>query len=308
VSPLKERFKKADIYLVTKEEFATFASLHPDLKGVISFNGKMGFIGIIKLSLRIRRENFDLIYDAHSNVRSFFLRLITRPFSRVKIIKRSKERFKRILLFWFRINRFPKPFRGIKSFLNPLVNLGISQEPKILKIKNFIDIKKWVPFEKFILLAPSAAWELKRWPLHYWKNLIGLLPEENFVVLGGKEDNFCQDLEDLCHKRVINLAGKISYDESTQIIAKANLIISGDTGAIHIADLLGVKGILLIGPTAFGFTTGPHISILERPLECRPCTKDGRGKCSNVEYKKCLMDINPSDVAYLVSSLATSKS
>lgn len=102
--------------------------------------------------------------------------------------------------------------------------------------------------------------------------------------------------------------GKLSYLESSQVVSNADIVISGDTGIIHIADLLGVKGILLMGPSAFGYTTGDHIKILERPLYCRPCTKDGRGRCKNPAYKKCLVDLLPSDVAYLVNSLATSKS
>lgn len=308
ISPLKEKFPYSEIYWVTKEEFKPLVLLHPNVKKVFSFDKKKGILGLIRFGLNLRKEKFDLVYDAHSNLRSMVLSTILWPFSNAKFLKRQKNRFKRILLFWFRINLFPKPFKGMKSYLNPLAILGVSQSPIPLKLNVPAEIKKRVPFEKPIVLAPSAAWELKRWPQEYWKNLIKLLPEQKFVILGGPEDKICQELQNIDPSRCISLAGLSSFMESTYFISKASLVISGDTGVIHIADLLGVNGIALMGPSAFGYPTGKHIKILERSLECKPCTKDGRGKCSNSEYKKCLVDIKPEDVVYLANSLATNRS
>jgi heptosyltransferase-2 len=89
------------------------------------------------------------------------------------------------------------------------------------------------------------------------------------------------------------MAGKLSLMESMGIVKKSNLVISADTGIIHVADLIGTPGISLIGPTAFGFPTGAHIKTLEVDLPCRPCTKDGRGNCSQKVYQKCMVDITP---------------
>ncbi|MFI5392028.1 MAG: glycosyltransferase family 9 protein, partial [Bacteriovoracales bacterium] len=239
ITPLKKKFPEAKIFWFTKEEFKPLISFHPEINGIFTLNKKTGFLGLIKLAFKIREEKFDLIYDAHANLRSMFLRPILGFLSSTKIIKRPKNRFKRLLLFWFRINHFPKPFRGIKSYLAPLNRMGVDQETEILKINSLLDFKKWVPFEKFIVLAPSAAWELKRWPIEYWKKLIELLPGENIVILGGPEDKFCQELVNVNPEKSINLAGVLSFSESAQFVSKANLVISGDTGIIHIADLLG---------------------------------------------------------------------
>ncbi len=305
ISPLKEKFPNAQIFWVTKEEFKSIVGLSKNVEQIITLAKGSGLKELLKLAFSLRRDNFDLVYDAHSNLRSFVLRVILGTFSKTKILRRPKDRFKRILLFWFKKNLFPKPFRGIKSYLAPLASLQISQDLKTLRIENELNGKF---FDQYIVLAPSAAWELKRWPLEYWKKLIDLLPNKKFLVLGGPTDNFCSELEQVDPIRCLSLAGRLSLKESAQVVSKAELVISGDTGIIHIADLLGVKGILLIGPSAFGFTTGDHIKILERPLWCRPCTKDGRGKCHNPQFKKCLMDIHPGDVAYLANSFATKRS
>ena len=157
-----------------------------------------------------------------------------------------------------------------------------------------------------IILVPSAAWKMKRWPLEHFKELIRLLPHKKFFVLGGNRDHFCRDLETLSPRRVMNLAGKLDLKDSCSLVARAPLVISGDTGLIHVADLAGTKGIALMGPTAFGFCTYPHISTLEVDLSCRPCTKDGRGKCSQKVYQKCMVDITPKQVAQRAEQLLSS--
>jgi len=87
------------------------------------------------------------------------------------------------------------------------------------------------------------------------------------------------------------------------LLTKSELIISADTGLLHVADVLGVKGISLMGPTAFGFTTSNFIRTLEIDMPCRPCTKDGRGHCTQPIYQACMVNIAPTIVANEVRQL-----
>ena len=138
---------------------------------------------------------------------------------------------------------------------------------------------------------------MKRWPIPHWEKLIAIMPNQQFIILGGKDDLFCEDLKMIAPDRVQNLAGKLSLVESCALIKNSKLVISADTGLLHVADVLGVKALSLMGPTAFGFTTGTQIKTLEVALPCRPCTKDGRGTCSQEVYQKCMVDITPEWVA-----------
>ena len=61
----------------------------------------------------------------------------------------------------------------------------------------------------------------------------------------GTADTFCEELVEVAPERVINLAGKLSLIESCYAVSKANALVSADTGLIHVADILGVKGSLL---------------------------------------------------------------
>src|SRR6185312_10157368 len=101
----------------------------------------------------------------------------------------------------------------------------------------------------------------------------------------------------------INFAGKLSWLECLKVVDQANLVIAGDTGLMHAADLLGRPTLALVGPTAFGFPKKLSSRILEVPLTCRPCTKDGRGNCRNAEYKACMTRIKPESVAQAVRDI-----
>lgn len=305
VELIRQKYPSAQIDWVTRSEFDYLVKLNAGVYHVWSFNKKEGFKGLLKLAQKLRLEKYDHIYDAHNNLRSKLLSIALRMTlkRRPKWLTRSKDRFKRVLLFSFRINTFSWPFKGIESFCRPLKKWGIGLGEKDKMVTwNFTDEnrQKVLPFVKNmnpVVLVPSAAWEMKRWPLDHFKKLITLMPEKLFIVLGGKEDMFCEELRNVDPTRVQNLAGKLSLVESCALIEQSPIVVSADTGLLHVADVLGVKAISLMGPTAFGFTTSEKIITMEMELPCRPCTKDGRGSCSQSVYQLCMVGITPERVA-----------
>lgn len=303
VELISQYHPNAQIDWVTRSDFNALVGLNEKVKKTWVVNKKDGMRGLLKLAFTLRAEKYDHIYDAHNNLRSSILAILLRArlFNHPRWLVRSKDRLKRIFLFSFRINFFPKPFKGVESFCAPLRKWGITKKTSLTVKWKFPEsvVAKIDDLElpsEFISLVPSAAWEMKRWPLDHFKKLITLMPETSFVVLGGKEDTFCEELYAIAPKRVINLAGKLSLIESCRLVEISPLVISADTGLLHVADTLGVKGISLMGPTAFGFTYSEKIKTMEVDLECRPCTKDGRGACTQDIYQKCMVDITPERV------------
>lgn len=305
VELITQKHEKAQVDWITRSEFANLVKLNNKVSNVWGFNRKEGLIGLIKLGFKLRAENYDHIYDAHNNLRSKVLKFIlkTRLTNRPDWVTRSKDRLKRILLFSFRINLLPNPFRGIKSFVKPLEKWELFPTGEIKLVTwNFPKettekVKHFVEKTNTVVLVPSAAWEMKRWPLEYFKELVTMMPECHFVVLGGKEDTFCEEIKAMAPERVENLAGALSLVESCALVSLSKTVISADTGLLHVADVMGVSALSLMGPTAFGFTTGKQIKTMEVDLSCRPCTKDGRGKCSQAVYKRCMMEITPLKIA-----------
>jgi heptosyltransferase-2 len=294
--------KSGEIHWLVRSDLAAIPAANPDII-VWPFDRKEGFFGLLRLGLKLRRQGFTHIYDAHSNIRSRLICFLLKPLPGLgaKLIRRSKERLKRFLLFSLRINYFPSPFKGMHSYLVPLNKWGLGLNEQTKQSWGLPEIQaQWC---NKVVLCPSAAWEMKRWPIDAWKKLILALPGVQFVILGGPQDIFCQSIAESAPERVINLAGKISLIESCAIVARASLVISADTGLIHVADLLGIKGILLEGPTAFGRTSGQQIEVLGVELPCRPCTKDGRGNCSQKVWQRCMVEITPDAVAVVAKRL-----
>ena len=288
-------FPQAQVHWVVRSDFQEILKHHPHIHKLWSYDRTTGLKGLWELIKLLRQENFTHVYDAHDNIRS---RIICLFLKTKYFVRRKKERFKRLLLFTFRKNLFPQPFIAQASYIDPLMKWGIPNEipaapQMVVPANTFEKLKSIVPFKSYIVLSPSAAWELKRWPINYWKRLIGILQDHNFVVLGGPNDLFCSELIlPGQENRVVNLAGRTSLLESCAVIQNSALTISNDTGLLHVADQMGVPTIALIGPTAFGYPTRTTSKVLEVQLECKPCSKDGRGKCRNQTYKKCLREVS----------------
>ncbi len=305
---MRQNQDQCEIHWATRSEFEYLVALNPNVEKIWSLDKKLGFIGLIKYALNLRNENFTHVYDAHNNLRSYLIKLFLKfQLNSPNLLIRSKDRLKRFFLFKFRLNFFPKPFKGIDSYINPLKDWGVVLTTiwpsmvwkfpitTVIKVEELMQAT--IKSDDFITLVPSAAWEMKRWPLDHWKRLIELIPDKKFIVLGGKEDFFCEEIMAVDSNRVFNFAGKLSLVESSYLIEKSHLVISADTGLLHVADVLGKKALSLMGPTAFGFTTNPKIKTLEVNLSCRPCSKDGRGKCSQLIYQQCMKEITPAMVA-----------
>lgn len=323
VDGILNHYPDAEIHWIARKDMSSFLAMDQRIHKVWGFDREKGFKGLLTQAKQLKKEKFDFVYDAHSNVRSIILKTILTPLWKrcfgigPKFTMRSKDRIKRILLFKFGIDRFPMPFKGMLSFRKPLEKWGINDYSKVNEDWFFpADLKKKMNLQvfeslkgennKLVTLVPSAAWKMKRWPVSHWQKLVSLLPDYNFMILAGPDDVFCKEIEAEAPNRVLNLSGKTNLLESCYLVQKSNLVISGDTGFLHAADKFKVKSLSLMGPTAFGFTTGNHIKTLEVDMKCRPCTKDGSGKCKMKIYQQCMVDITPKWVADEVKVLMES--
>lgn len=297
----------AEVHWVTRQEFVPLIESHPRVKKVWSLKKGDGFFALLKLAWQLKKQKYTHIYDAHNNLRSHVLGWVLNGFlgwrmwtGRHKFLRRSIYRWRRFLLFRFRRNLFPKPFSGQFALLEPLAKWGLdisAPAPPQLILNGELSAKTraLIPDGDFVALAPSAAFELKRWPLTHWRELISLLPEMKFVVLGGPEDIFLRELE--VPGRVFNLAGKLPLFESAQVIARSRALVSNDTGLMHVAEQIGKPCLALMGPAPFGFPSREATQVFELNLPCRPCSKHGQGPCINPEFQQCLRGIAPAKVA-----------
>lgn len=310
VTALKQRWPEAEIHWITRSEFIPLIENHPHLHKVWGLNKTEGFIGLLHTAQILSHLSLTRIYDAHNNMRSWFLGFflfwshIFKAQRPPLLLRRSIRRWKRFLLFQLRINRFEQPFSGQRDLLEPLQAWGIDKNPPqapqlFLGSKEQAKAKDLtVSFASFITMAPSAAFALKRWPMEHWQSLLRLVlmnfAETHVVLLGGPEDQFIQELVQIDPSRVHSFAGQLSLAESAAVIKRSRLLVANDTGLLHVGEQLGHSSIALMGPAPFGFPCRRETTkILELTLDCRPCSKHGQGPCRNSRFQWCMVGITP---------------
>ncbi|MDR2415004.1 MAG: glycosyltransferase family 9 protein [Odoribacteraceae bacterium] len=305
IDDILHRFPDAEIHWITRKDMAPLLHADRRVRVVWEFDRESGARGLLRVARQLGAEHFDYLYDAHCNIRSRILKAAL--LSPLKVLSgraprrvtRHKERWKRLLLFRLGINLFDKPFKGADSYRKPLREWGVTRfdgPPAPWHFPpDFAARLDGHVRETTITLVPSANWELKRWPVARWRELVLLLPGYRFLLLAGPGDAFCEEIRAVAPERVTNLAGRTSLLESCYLVKASRLVIGADTGLLHVADLFRVPCLALMGPTAFGFPAGPRAGIIEMDLPCRPCTKDGRGRCKRP--RSCMEEITAGVVA-----------
>jgi lipopolysaccharide heptosyltransferase II len=291
-----------EVHWAIRAEFAPLVEKHPNVHRLWRLDRKLGLAGLWALAQKLRGENFTHVYDAHNNLRSHFIAWIVNA---PKLLRKSQKRFLRFLLFRFRINKFERPFSGQRDLLEPLTKWGLEKTlpstPQLFlpteASAKAQELLGELATKSFVTVAASAAYPLKRWPLGHWQTLLKSESSRHFVLLGGPEDQFLDEIRAVAPERILNLAGRSSLVESAAIIAASQILITNDTGLLHVAEQLGKPCIALMGPAPFGFPSRPSTKIMEIDLICRPCSKHGQGPCRNSQLQKCLVDILPTQVS-----------
>src|SRR5947207_1149536 len=158
--------------------------------------------------------------------------------------------------------------------------------------------------------TPGAAHATKRWPVAHWSALAERLGTAGYrpVVVGGPDDRgLAQQLvaEGGGGNPIVSAAGEFSLQETGALLARARVVVSGDTGVMHMATGVGTPVVALFGPTVAQFGFFPYrapAAVLERGLECRPCSSTGTAACP-LGHHRCLTDITPEEVAATVERL-----
>jgi len=162
--------------------------------------------------------------------------------------------------------------------------------------------RKWpVGQAQWIAIQPGARWPNKRWPAESYAELVRLLaaknPELQFVILGGAEDRPLGEVIARINNttRCLDLTGRISLPEMVEWIRLSRLMVTNDTGPMHIAAALDKPVVALFGPTE-PRRTGPYRQldhVLRINLPCAPCMKP---RCTHINSLECLRAISPAAV------------
>lgn len=133
------------------------------------------------------------------------------------------------------------------------------------------------------LIAGSENDPSKRWPAGHWRRLIEAFPDERFILFGTPGDVAAASLiaDGFGPGRVSNLAGSTSLAEFAAALTGCRLVVSNDTGGMHLANALGVPLVVLFGPTN-PIRTGPVFASPYRILQPPGCPPTGGGRLADL--------------------------
>jgi heptosyltransferase-2 len=287
---LRKRFPQASIHYLTKKKFAILLVSNPYLDKVISLEDDLG-----KIAAELKNEEYDYIIDLHNNLRTL---RIKNYLKNVPAFTFPKLNFKKWIFTNFKINLLPNT-HIVDRYMSTLNKFGVINDQSGLDyfIPDNERVKEGdLPFSHshgYVAIAIGAAHNTKKLPVDKLKELAEKI---NFpiVLLGGKEDLLNgEKISASDTVKIYNACGKFSLNESADIIRKSTLVISHDTGLMHIAAAFKKNILSIWGNTVPSFGMTPYKTLYTvfqvNKLLCRPCSKTGFDECP-LGHFKCMND------------------
>lgn len=303
---LKEHYPDCIIDYCTKSSYKEILVNNPHLNKILLLPDNIKLNDLTLLKNEIKKNQYDLIIDLHNNLRTFYLKLFLFAFKKITFRKYS---FRKFLLVKFKV-KFLKNFPGISfRYLKTLEKVNLSVDDNRILFPEIFDDQASIDYsadsgnnfygKKLVCVIPSSRHYTKTYPPELFADLINLFDKNKFTfLLAGKDDDKknIDTIISLTGENTIDYCNKLTLLELNGLIKKCKLVVTGDTGPMHIAETANVPIVLLAGSSVkeFGFyPVSNNVIILENNnLKCRPCSHIGRSDCPKGHFK-CMRDITP---------------
>ena len=289
---IKKQLPDAEVHLVTKSSFKIVTANNPYIDHFFYLDDDL--TSVIK---ELKKQKYDYVIDLHNNTRSYRIKRALRK----KTFTINKLNIEKFLLTNLNINIMPAEHITTRS-LDTVASLGVVDDGKGLDY--FIPVKDIVKEHDiptshsagFITIVIGATYNTKKLPVHKLQELCYKI-DHPVILLGGKEDNSdAEMIASVDPVKVYNACGKFNLNESADLVRQSKLVVSHDTGLMHIAAALQKPIISIWGNTTPVFGMYPYYgsrsdkqfdTVEVTGLRCRPCSKIGYQKCP-MEHFKCM--------------------
>jgi ADP-heptose:LPS heptosyltransferase len=299
LAPVIERLREvspgAHIEMLAEKRNSGAFALCPGIDRVLCYDRPQDLLSAL-------RSDYDVVIDSEQwhHLSAIVARMIR---SKIKIGYGTNERKR---LFTHSIGYSHGNYE-LNSFFELLKPLGI--EPPATNPSSFLTIPEAdqvsadnilgnlqeVPF---VVLFPGASIVERCWGVEKFHQLVRRLIAEGLavVVVGGKED-ISTGRAIVDGLSVLNLTGKTSLCETAGVLNRSQLLISGDSGVLHIGVGLGTATVSLFGPgiSEKWAPRGEQHIVLNHKLPCSPCTHFGTTPPCQIGAK-CIQDISVNEV------------
>jgi ADP-heptose:LPS heptosyltransferase len=306
---IKKQVPNVELHFLTKESFKTVTAANPYIDKFYYYNDNLA-----ELKVELKEEKYDYVIDLHNNIRSNAIK--THLKTKTETI--NKLSWQKVVLTVAKINLMPKRHITQRS-LDAVLALNVKDDGGGLdyfiapehEVKNS-DLPTG-HLAGFIAIAIGATHYTKRFPTH---KLIELCEQINhpIVLIGGKEDaETGAEIASTNQIKIYNACGKFNISESADIVKRAKVLVSNDTGMLYIACALKRPVVALWGGTSPKLAVEPYYGSnftnanANKPfsanvvlnLWCQPCSKYG-GKTCPLGHFNCMEKIEINTIKQLV--------
>lgn len=287
---IKKQIPDAEIHFLVKTTYKSILQENPYISRVHEWQADT------KSTLQnLQAENFDYVIDLHHNLRTLRIKWALRKAKSYSFHKLNIQKWFRTAL---KINLLPDK-HIVDRYLETVAPLGVKNDG--FGLDYFIPKKDQFPITElpathvsgYIGLVIGAALHTKKLPEEKLIALCRKLPYP-IILLGGPEDKTTgEQIANEDRIKIYNACGKFNLHESAWIVKNALLLITHDTGLMHIAAAFHKKIIAVWGNTIpafgmypyFGNNSVPCFNAEVNNLSCRPCSKIGYTKCPRGHFK-----------------------
>jgi ADP-heptose:LPS heptosyltransferase len=304
IHQLRQRFPNATLTLIVHQKYTELVKNYPEIDEVLSWDGR--FAGIIRFVRQLRRLKPQLAVILHSRAPYDVLSAV---WSGCRVIIRDDAYADNVPLARWLAAASQRNFSGhvIQRKLDLLSVLGCRTDQSDMHVPCTIDRSRYTEANKVRIGFQLGASSPERcWPTSYFADLANRLladhPERQIVLMGIQSESplaqaFSEKLDPQFAQQVVSMIGKTTVRDAFDLVAGLDLLVTGDTGPLHLAIALRV-------PTASLFVTAepeftgpyqdPHLHRVIRPAP---------GTTERQDEQNPMNSIQPSDVEEPVLAL-----
>lgn len=294
---------EVEIHFYTKQKFAH----------ILEANPHVSYVHVMERTVQealpdLLQIGFDYIIDLHNNIRSSVVK------RRLKCLAFTFKKYNVEKWLWVNlgINRMPN-VHIVDRYMDTLKAFGVKDDGKGLDY--FIPQDTPYPilpegFEDGFIAVSVGAMHVGKTPGLSTLRLICQNKNRKILLLGSGKDDFARadQIEKEFGGHVYNGVNVFSLHQSAQLLRDARLVITGDSGLMHMASAFGQKIISLWGCTVPGFGMYPYrphpesVMIEPHGRKKRPCSKLGN-RCKYGKDNLCIDHLSSEEITNAIEKL-----
>lgn len=311
---LRQHCPRARIDFLVKAGYADLLRAHPCVDRLILYDEDQPWWQTLQT---LRQTRYDIVLDLHRTLRS---RLVYFGLSAAHKLAYNKRWGRRALLVRLGWNTLRAMTPVPELYAAPLRRLGITAPVPALEMTLTPEsrgvareyLRQVFPVglrSPVLAVAPGARWATKRWPVERFASVAEALAASRgaaVVILGGQEDRqLAQELRHRLRMPVLDSTGQLSLMQTAALLQRCRLLLSNDSGLMHMATALQVPVVAVFGPTVQEFGFYPfraRARVVSAALACRPCSTKGSACCPRGHHQ-CMQQVTSTQVLAVAQSM-----